>query len=501
MNPDVNASLYDSAAQVRWILHLACAATFMVVMTLLANRLRRPIMQTLSVVWGLQTLVAVNLFCYFYWRDLFADYASVRFLGMLALHVSHFVMAPLLRHTRQLVSQGETAAAPSSRTLTRWAALGLLTTVLDQTAKHYFPAAETALTFVVSRLVSAFPYAYALWPTGANALGTLTPSRESGFTWRALHVALFARVAALAIDLVVRVAPWSIETAAMLTAVVVAVNLIALVLFGTLLLFVALEHERAVSVRQSAELYAAKLRESHSRRLESLGGLAGGVAHDFNNILTVVVSAADAAREVASSPALLQAELDAISEAGRQGTALTRQLLDFARHKPMSVEQFDSTVVLQRMRPICERVLTAARRLELQVAAVPALTMDVSQFEQVVLNLVVNARDAIESTGSVTIALSAETVTRASATATNLAAGSYVRLAVRDSGCGIPADVLPRIFDPFVTTKEARGGTGLGLATVQRVARENGGDVFVESTLGVGTTIEVWLSATPPSGA
>lgn len=137
----------------------------------------------------------------------------------------------------------------------------------------------------------------------------------------------------------------------------------------------------------------------------------------------------------------------------------------------------------------------------MQIAAVPALTMDVSQFEQIVLNLVVNARDAIESTGSVAIALNAETVTRASAVATNLAIGLYVLLAVRDSGCGIAADVVPRIFDPFVTTKEARGGTGLGLATVQRVARENGGDVFVESAVGVGTTIEVWLSAASSSEA
>lgn len=467
----------------------------MVVMTLLANRLRRPIMQTLSVVWGLQTLVAINLFCYFYWREVFAEYASVRFLGVLALHVSHFVMAPLLRHTRELVSRGETASAPSLGTLAKWAALGLITTVLDQLAKHNFPAAETSLTFIVSRLVSAFPYAYALWPSGTQALSTLSTSRESGFTRHAFQVALFARVAALAIDLVVRVAPWSIETASMLTAVVVAVNLIALVLFGTLLLFVALEHERAVSVRQSAELYAAKLRESHSRRLESLGGLAGGVAHDFNNILTVVVGAADAAREVAHTPALLQAELDAISEAGRQGTALTRQLLDFAREKPTTVDRFDPAEQLQRMRPIFERVLTASRSLNVQNGAVPPLTMDPSQFEQVVLNLVVNARDAIESTGSVTIALTEETITRASAVATNLAVGPYVKLSVRDSGCGIAPDVLPRIFDPFVTTKEARGGTGLGLATVQRVARENGGDVFVESTEGVGTTIEVWLSA------
>jgi signal transduction histidine kinase len=170
-------------------------------------------------------------------------------------------------------------------------------------------------------------------------------------------------------------------------------------------------------------------------------------------------------------------------------------LLDFARQKPTSAEQFDPVAVLQRMRPICERILTVSRRLELQLSAVPALTMDASQFEQIVLNLVVNARDAIESTGHVSISATTESVSRGQAVASNLTVGTYVRLAVGDTGCGIPADVLPRIFDPFVTTKEARGGTGLGLATVQRIARENGGDVFVESQVGVGTTIEVWLSA------
>jgi signal transduction histidine kinase len=495
VTPNANAFLYESAAQVRWILHLACAATFWVVMTLLANRLQRPIMRTLAAVWGLQALIAVNLFCYFYWREVFDTYFTVRFVGVLGLHASSFLMAPLLRHTRRLVAMGETVAAPDGRTLAGWAAIGLLTTALDQTAKYLFPGAETSLTFVVSRLVSAFPYVYALWPSDADSLTPFGTSRDSGFTGRALHAALIARVAALSIDLVVRVSPWSAETAAMLTGVVVAVNLSALVLFGTLLLFVALEHERAVTVRQSAELYAAKLRDSYSRRLESLGGLAGGVAHDFNNILGVVVTASGAAREVADTPALLQVELDAIDEAGRQGMALTRQLLDFARQKPTQVESFDPAAVLQRMRPICERVLTTSRRLELQISTVPALTMDASQFEQVVLNLVVNARDAIDGDGTVTVAVTADTVTRARAVATHLASGTYVRLTVQDTGCGIPAEVLPRIFDPFVTTKEARGGTGLGLATVQRIARENGGDVFVESEVGVGTTITVWLSA------
>lgn len=497
MNPPVNITLYDNAAQVRWILHLACAVTFMVVMTLLANRLRRPIMRTLAFVWALQTIVAINLFSYFYWRELHVDYASVRFLGVLSLHVAHFVMAPLLRHTRQLVWRSDVVAAPARSELWRWAALGLLTTVCDQSAKALFPGAEATLTFVVSRLVSAFPYLYALRPGRIASQDQYNPGGDSGFTRLAFQFALGARVTALAIDLVVRVAPWPADTAALLTAVMVAVNLSALVLFGTLLLFVALEHERAVDARQSEELYAAKLRESHSRRLESLGGLAGGVAHDFNNILTVVVGATDVAREVAHEPALLRAELDAIGEAGRQGMTLTRQLLDFARQKPAFVERFDPAAVLQRMRPICERVLTPTRRFELQVAAVPVVTMDASQFEQVVLNLLVNARDAIADTGEVVVTVSTEMVARAGGSASALSAGAYLRLEVRDTGCGIPPAVLPRIFDPFVTTKEARGGTGLGLATVQRIARENGGDVSVESTVGVGTTIVVWLAAAP----
>jgi signal transduction histidine kinase len=501
VNPEVSATLYESAAQVRWILHLACAATFMMVMTLLANRLRRPIMRTLASVWVLQTLVAVNLFSYFYWRELFDEHAAVRFVGVLALHVSHFVMAPLLLHTRRLVALGETVAAPTPRQLAMWSAVGLLTTVVDQSLKHLFPAAETGLTFIVSRVISAFPYVYALWPNAADAPRGTEAMGESGFPGRALRIALAARVVALMVDLVFRIAPWTSETAAVLTGAVVAINLSALVLFGTLLLFVALEHERAVTMRQSAELYAAKLRDSQSQRLESLGALASGVAHDFNNILTVVVSASDAAREVSVAPDQLKAELDAIDEAGRQGIALTRQLLDFARHKPTSVESFDPATVLERMRPICERLLTSARTLDLRASALPSIAMDVSQFEQVMLNLVVNSRDAIESTGTVTITATEEKVSGTQGATTNLAAGRYVRIAVRDTGCGIPADVLPRIFDPFVTTKEAKGGTGLGLATVQRIARANGGDVFVDSTVGVGTTIEVWLYASATSAA
>jgi len=128
--------------------------------------------------------------------------------------------------------------------------------------------------------------------------------------------------------------------------------------------------------------------------------------------------------------------------------------------------------------------------------------MDASQFEQVVMNLLVNARDAMDKTpGTVTVSLADAEVTDASSEQRTLLPGRYIRLSVADTGSGIPADLLPSIFDPFVTTKEARGGTGLGLATVQDIARAQGGDAFVESTVGVGTTVTVWMAVAGPSPA
>lgn len=491
MTQPIVVTLYDQAAQVRWIMHAACAATFTLAMSVLAVRLRRPVMRTIAVVWWWQLVIALNLVAYFYWRSWFADHLTIRVLGTFALHLPSFAMAPLLRRVRAAVVTGEEPSGDDSPHFARWAALSVVTTVLFEVAREMFPAAASTLTFIVSRAVAAVPYLYALYPLPESTPRNAT--RDTRLIDNAMLLAVGIRAMALAIDLVVRLTPWSDAYADALTVFVVTSNLVALVAFGTILLFVALENERTATMRQAAALHAAELREAHSQRFLSLGRLAGGVAHDFNNVLTVVLSTTEEARHL-TDDARVHAELEAIASAGRQGTALTRQLLDYARPRPAALHDVAPAEVIRGMVPILERMLGTGRRLACDVQTEARLHMNASQLEQVVMNLVVNARDAMVARGgTVTVTLADVDVTPSTRQPTALAPGRYVRLAVADTGCGIPEALLPSIFDPFVTTKESQGGTGLGLATVQEIARAHGGDVFVESTVDVGTTVAVWI--------
>lgn len=497
MPETIAVSLYDQAAQVRWILHAACAATFTLAMSLLAVRLRRPVMRTIAMVWWWQLVIALNLVAYFYWREWFVEHSLVRNLGTLALHLPSFAMAPLLRNLRTTLEGGETTGGRDAEHLWRWAALAVVTTLLFEAARTIWPASARDLTFIVSRVVGAVPYVFALWPreTRAAMAGASPATREARLAANAFLFALALRAVALGIDLVLRLVPWADTAAGLLTVVVVTINLVALVAFGTILLFVALENERSVMMRQAAALHAAELRDARSQRLQSLGRLASGVAHDFNNVLTVVVAASDEAGRLTPPDAPARAEIAAIEAAGRQGMALTRQLLDYARQRPAAEELFAPAEIVRGMAPICERLLAAPHRLEWAVQATGRVRMDASQLERVVMNLLVNARDAMDAgPGTVTVTVVDAEVTHASQSGLGLSPGAYVRLSVSDTGCGIPAELLASIFDPFVTTKEARGGTGLGLATVQEIARAQGGDAFVESTVGVGTTVSVWMA-------
>ena len=501
MNQPIIVTLYDQAAQVRWILHAACAATFALAMGLLALRLRRPLMRTIAAVWVWQLVIALNLVAYFYWRTWFTDHVPIRVLGTLALHLPSLVMAPLLRRLRETLEDGEEFLDRAPVRVAPWALAGAVTTVLFELARSAWPDAATTLTFSVSRAIAVVPYLYALWPRPARAGGgpdtaeREAAAREAGFATEAFRFALGLRAVVIGVDFVVRVIPWQDSMADGLTVFVVLSNLVGLVAFGTILLFVALENERTAVMRQTAALHAAELRAAHSQRLESLGRLASGVAHDFNNVLAVVVGASGEAARHLPKDAPIRPDLDAIEAAGRQGMALTRQLLDYARQRPAGTRRFVPADVVRTMAPICDRLVTAPGRIAWMLSATAPLQMDASQFEQVVMNLVVNARDAMEAApGTITVSLADESVGTGSAPA-RLAPGAYVRLSVADTGCGIPAELLPSIFEPFVTTKEARGGTGLGLATVQHIARATGGDVAVESAVGQGTTVRVWFAA------
>ncbi|MEX2154040.1 MAG: PAS domain S-box protein [Gemmatimonadaceae bacterium] len=228
-------------------------------------------------------------------------------------------------------------------------------------------------------------------------------------------------------------------------------------------------------------------RALQAQRMEALGQLAGGVAHDFNNILTVITACATFVQEaVGDNPGVLD-DVKEIEAASRRAEALTRQLLAFSRRQMLKPEVVDVNTTIRTLSKTLNRLIGENIQLEIVPAAAPAtVEVDIHQLEQVLLNLVVNARDAIRETGTIMIATG------------NVARGDprkddFVAITVSDDGEGIPASVRDRIFEPFFTTKAVGKGTGLGLATVLGIVEQSGGTVEVESTVGVGTTFRVLL--------
>jgi two-component system, cell cycle sensor histidine kinase and response regulator CckA len=232
-----------------------------------------------------------------------------------------------------------------------------------------------------------------------------------------------------------------------------------------------------------------------SQRMEAIGQLAGGVAHDFNNLLSVVLMYASfIAERTADRPEVVE-DARMIREAGRRGVALTRQLLAFARKQELKPEQIDVNHVVGQMARLFDRALGEDVELVLELSPEPGLVLaDRSQIEQVIMNLVVNARDAMPRGGRVNLItrvgqLSAEEAAELSRTD----AGDHVVLEISDTGEGMEPETLDRIFEPFFTTKEQGKGTGLGLSTVLGIASQSGGHITCHSTPGQGTTFRMYL--------
>ncbi len=248
---------------------------------------------------------------------------------------------------------------------------------------------------------------------------------------------------------------------------------------------------RAAAVER--EQLAERLRDA--QKMELVGRLAGGVAHDFNNMLSVIVGNAEEARDVLPADSPARESLDGIIEAARRSAQLTRQLLAFARRQPSAPRQLALNETIGQSLDLLRRLLTA--QVELRWEPAPELWVvrcDPTQFDQVLTNLTVNARDAIGGAGVITIAtgnvaLDAGAAARVGAPAP----GDYVRVLVRDTGAGIAPEVLPHLFEPFFTTKGVGRGTGLGLATVFGIVQQHGGFVTVDSTPGAGATFAVFL--------
>jgi len=239
-----------------------------------------------------------------------------------------------------------------------------------------------------------------------------------------------------------------------------------------------------------------------AQKMEAIGQLAGGVAHDFNNILTSILLQVEiSSHNPDLPPGILEGFLQIRKDAER-AASLTRQLLLFSRRQVMksyAVNLNDSVTSLAKM---LQRIIGEDVRLQLMLPAEPLrIHADPGMLDQVLMNLAVNARDAMPQGGQVTIKIAEETVTETAAqNYPGGAPGHYACLSVTDTGCGIPPEVLPRIFEPFFTTKEPGKGTGLGLATVFGIVKQHKGWLAVDSQPGCGTTFTVYLPMTKTAG-
>ncbi|GAA3456358.1 PAS domain S-box protein [Dactylosporangium matsuzakiense] len=251
------------------------------------------------------------------------------------------------------------------------------------------------------------------------------------------------------------------------------------------------EQER---LRAEAERQKHEVRQQRTQRLESLGQLAGGIAHDFNNLLAVILNYAEfIVEDGADTPFALDAEQ--ILRAGRRGSELTHQLLAFARRevvrpKPLDVNRVIGEVQQMLTRSIGEHITLGTALVD----GLPAVVADPGQLEQVLVNLAVNARDAMPAGGHLTIDTGLVHVDEGHpAVREGLHPGGYVRIRVSDTGTGMPREVIEQAFEPFFTTKPSGEGTGLGLATVYGIVVQAGGTVQIYSEPGVGTTISILL--------
>jgi PAS domain S-box-containing protein len=253
---------------------------------------------------------------------------------------------------------------------------------------------------------------------------------------------------------------------------------------------------RAVGIVQ--DVTARRILEGQyqqAQKMEAVGRLAGGVAHDFNNLLTVILGYCDLVNADLEAGDRRGEDVAEIQKAGQRAAGLTRQLLAFSRQQIIAPTLLDLNRIVEDFRAMLERLIGEDVRVVLALA--PALGLvkaDRGQVEQIVMNLAVNARDAMPKGGTLTIETgNVELTAQHAGTRLAVTPGSYVGLTVRDTGTGMTAEVQARLFEPFFTTKESGRGTGLGLATVYGIVTQSGGNVAVHSEVDNGTAVTVYF--------
>jgi signal transduction histidine kinase len=265
--------------------------------------------------------------------------------------------------------------------------------------------------------------------------------------------------------------------------------------------------ERELSESDERRRAAEALRQSEdalrqAQKLDAIGGLAAGVAHDFNNVLSVILAQSELVLRDATVSSDSREGVEEIRAAAKRAADLTRQLLAFSRQQILQPQRADLSQIVVGVAKMLRRLI--GEDIELAISSGPKLDtvmVDPGQIEQMIVNLVVNARDAMPDGGTVTIETSNVFLGVSAAEAAGVEPGPYVRLVVTDTGLGMDAATRARVFEPFFTTKEPGKGTGLGLATVFGIVKQSGGSITVHSALGVGTTFKSYFPRAAPSRA
>ena len=271
--------------------------------------------------------------------------------------------------------------------------------------------------------------------------------------------------------------------------------------FGYLLKpFDELELRTSIEIALYRSMMERRLRESErllrqAQKMEAVGRLAGGIAHDFNNILTAILGYANLLAEELRGNARVLEDVEGVKKAVKRAESLTRQLLAFSRRQPMAPKVINPGEALAEMERMLGRLLSSSMKLVLRTGgAVHSMRIDPVHFEQVVLNLIVNARDAMPAGGAIEVRLAdCDLDSPRIGALERIPEGSYVSLTVRDTGVGIPPGDYERIFEPFFTTKSQEGGTGLGLATVYGIVKQSSGFIDLESKVGAFTKFTLYF--------
>jgi signal transduction histidine kinase len=457
-----------------------------------ADHFDRPAMRALSTLWRLLALAAVvNIFSSWsgaVWgnRELSRALNSV-VVGLLAAAI------PYVQRATDALGR----VTPPSRQVARLAVM-------------WGVAISAVHAFGVFGLGAAMPDVRVAAVTYSRALKFVLLSVPAFIAWgafltaekhkRALRLlaigcsALAVRQA-ISVTLGLRVGMPDLPFTAVVAAIVIVIEVLAIMLFGVMSLLANTAEEVSIVQRQSETLAQAEARLAAGERMESLGRLAAGVAHDFNNVLQVIRLSAASVRPSLADPHD-RAALDDVDAVTTHGAALVSQLLTFARQQPQHPKRFDALERLRCLTTLLQRVVGVEAQCTIDVATgMAVIVMDPAQFEQIAINLVANARDAIRSGGRVTVQLDVVALEGELASRAGVVPGDYARLAVSDTGHGIPVDIQSRIFEPFFTTKDQGQGSGLGLAMVHGIVRRAGGNVTMDTAPGRGTRFEVFLPA------